>query len=111
MSFSNSTPHFGQDVASSGMNAPHSPHSTILPRPYTFQYTVIPATTATAAPRMTRKSHHGTPRIGTGLLRNGRVFFTVIDWVCGPMRPDEGVTTTSQGPSRSPYGPPLPPRE
>src|SRR6266571_1986107 len=33
MSFSNSTPHFGHDVASSGMKAPHSPHSTILPRP------------------------------------------------------------------------------
>src|SRR5438876_781692 len=64
----------------------------------------MPATTPTAAPRMTRKSHQGTPRIGTGLLRNGRVFFTVIDWVCGPMMPDDGVTTTSYGPSASPDG-------
>src|SRR2546426_12456166 len=85
MSFSNSTPHFGQDVASSGMNAPHSPHSTILPRPYTFQYTAIPASTATAAPRMTRKSHHGMPRIGTGLLSNGSGSFALIDTGCGPL--------------------------
>src|SRR5207247_9292275 len=62
----------------------------------------MPTTTATAAPRMTRKSHHGTPRIGTGLLRNGKVFFTVIGWVCGPMIADDGVTTTSYGPSASP---------
>src|SRR5712692_3616000 len=64
----------------------------------------MPTTTATAAPRMTRNSHHGRPRSGTGLLRNGRVFFTMIDWVCGPMMPDDGVTTTSYGPSASPDG-------
>src|SRR5713226_1829970 len=71
----------------------------------------MPPTTATAAPRMTRKSHHGTPRIGTGLLRNGRVFFTVIDWVCGPMMPDDGVTTTSYGPSDRPDGTSIFPRK
>src|SRR5437867_13360293 len=92
MSFSNSTPHFGHVVASSGMKAPHSPHSTILPSAKTFQYTVTPTTTATAAPRITTRSQYGRPRIGTGWDRNGRVYFTVSDSVSGGMAPGGGAT-------------------
>src|SRR5437870_13585838 len=99
MSFSNSTPHFGHVVASSGMKAPHSPHSTILPSPKTFQYTVTPTAAATAAPRITKRSQYGRPRIGTGWERNGRVFFTVIDSVTGWMTPEDGVTIKLYGPS------------
>src|SRR3989442_12984115 len=59
----------------------------------------MPTTAATAAPRITKRSQYGRPRIGTGWERNGRVFFTVIDSVTGWVAPEDGVTAKLYGPS------------
>src|SRR3989442_2552679 len=58
--------------------------------------------TAAAAARMMRTSQYGSPRIGTGWLRNGRFVLTVTAWVYGWIRPDVGVITRSYKPSAWP---------